>query len=449
MTSEQRPHPTPLPRVRLPPWRDRLGHDQKPLGNADKLPSAPQPQSLPEKICVNLRSSPISPSYPKKNQCQSAQSVVEFPGMPPAPVSPPRAWAEIDLSALRHNLAVARESSGQDVMAVVKAGAYGHGLENLARAIDHDNLAFFGVANVGEARRLTTAGITTPIYLLGPCFDDEHEEVVANDWTPCISSLHEATHFNTLAATADTTLAVHLAIDTGMGRGGVLPDQAADAITHIQALPHLRLTGLGSHLPAADEDPDFTRQQFDQFDSLIESLPLPHSELRIHLSNSAGLLGYKSRTTNLVRPGLMLYGVSPLPAFQEKLRPVMTLKSRVSLVRDLPAGQSISYGRTTVLDRATRVATIGIGYGDGYPRALSGNKPEVLIRNTRCPLLGRVTMDQIMADVSALPDCQPSDDVELFGPHIPASEVAQKANSIPWELFTSITPRVTRRYLDQ
>ena len=369
------------------------------------------------------------------------------------PISPPRAWAEINLDALRHNLGVARQISGQDLMAVVKAGAYGHGLEQLARALDQEDLAFFGVANVGEARRLTTAGIQTPIYLLGPCFDEERAEVVAHRWVPCISSIHEADHFHSLLTDADPPLDVHLTVDTGMGRGGVLPDQASEAVAHLQSLSHLRLTGLGSHLPAADEDPDFTRQQFEQFDTLVESLrstfPPPHSDFHIHLSNSAGLLRYQSRCTNLVRPGLMLYGCAPIAEYQDQLQPVMTLKSRISLIRDLPAGHGISYGRTAVLDHPTRVATIGIGYGDGYPRAVSGNKPEVFINGTCCPLLGRVTMDQIMADVSALPDCAIGDEVELFGPNIPVAEVAGKAKTIPWEVFTSITPRVTRIYLHQ
>ena len=369
------------------------------------------------------------------------------------PPSPPRAWAEIDLAALRHNLAVARKRSGQDLMAVVKAGAYGHGLEELAAALEGEHIAFFGVANVGEARRLTLAGITTPIYLLGPCFDDERAEVVANSWLPSLSSRHEADQFAALATAAGTTLDVHLTIDTGMGRGGFLPHQVAAALDHIATLPTLRVTGLGSHLPVADEDPEFTRAQFETFDSLVEQvsstpgLPGPGSRFHIHLSNSAGLLAYQSRTTNLVRPGLMLYGCSPLPDFQDQLRPVMTLKSRVAIVRDLPAGHGISYGRTTILTRPSRVATIGIGYGDGYPRALSGQGSQVLIRGQRCPLLGRVTMDQVMADVTDLPACTTGDQVELFGSNIPVAEVARKAQTIPWEVFTGITSRVTRIHL--
>ena len=142
----------------------------------------------------------------------------------------------------------------------------------------------------------------------------------------------------------------------------------------------------------------------------------------------------------------MLYGVSPLPTYQAKLETVMTLKSRVSVIRELPAGHGVSYGRSFVTTRPTKVATVGIGYGDGYPRALSGKGTEVSIRGHRCPLLGRVTMDQVMVDVTDLPQCTPGDEVELFGPHIPVAEIAEKAGTIAWEVFTSITPRVVRNY---
>ena len=148
----------------------------------------------------------------------------------------------------------------------------------------------------------------------------------------------------------------------------------------------------------------------------------------------------------MARPGLLLYGVSPLKGHGADLRNVMSLKSRIALIRDLPSGHGISYGRTFVTTRPTKVGTIGIGYGDGYPRALADHTPEVFVRGQRVPLLGRVTMDQVMADLSGCPDCRPGDEVELFGPNIPVQEVAQKAGTIPWELFTGITPRVKRIY---
>ncbi|NNC88107.1 MAG: alanine racemase [Akkermansiaceae bacterium] len=360
--------------------------------------------------------------------------------------SPPRAWAEIDLGALRHNLRVAREASGTPCMAVVKANAYGHGLVEVARTLEAEGVAFLGVANAGEARVLAQAGAKTPIYLLGPSLPEEQEEIVARGWVPCLSSLEEARRFDDLARAERTTLRVHLSVDTGMGRGGFLPNDAPTALDAIRTLPNLDVTGLGSHLPSADEDADFTRRQFELFDDLAGMLGASRPFQHIHLANSAGLLGFRSRTANLARPGLMLYGSSPLPAHQDRLQAVMTLKSRVSLIRELPPGHGVSYGRTFITERPTRVATIGIGYGDGYPRHLSGSGVEVLIRGARCPLLGRVTMDQIMADVTDLPDCKVDDEVELFGARIPVAEIAGKAGTIPWEIFTRVTERVARVY---
>jgi alanine racemase len=332
-------------------------------------------------------------------------------------------------------------------MAVVKADAYGHGLLGVTRCLEAEDVAFFGVANAGEARRLDEGGIRTPIYLLGATLPEEREEIVAHGWVPCICSLDEARHFNELARSRATPLQVHLSVDTGMGRGGILPGDAPAAMDEIGGMPGLAVSGAGSHLPSADEDEEFTRRQFEAFDCLVEELASRAPLEFVHLSNSAGLLGYRSRTTNLVRPGLMLYGCSPLREHQDRLRTVMTLKSRVSLIRELPAGHGVSYGRTFITERPTRVATIGIGYGDGYPRHLSGQAADVVIRGKRCPLLGRVTMDQVMADVTDLAECAVDDEVELFGPNILVSEVAGKAGTIPWEILTGIAPRVTRIYI--
>lgn len=336
-------------------------------------------------------------------------------------------------------------------MAVLKAGAYGHGIEKIAAALEalpnELSPAFFGVASVIEARRLAHADIRTRIYLLGPTCPFEREEIVAYGWTPCISSMEEAADFDQIVGREhhDNKLKVHLTVDTGMGRGGFLP---SDLISHqekLNELTHLDIEGIGSHLPCADEDEAFTRAQFDEFDALVETLCADNFRY-IHLSNSAGILAYQSRYTNLQRPGLMLYGISPLPTKQDQLKPALSLKSKVSLVRNLPAGQGISYGRDTILQHETRVATVGIGYGDGYPRSMPPHQTDVLISGKRCPLLGRVTMDQIMVDVTSLPDCKSGDEVELFGENILVSEIAQLANTIPWAVLTGITPRVTRIY---
>lgn len=363
------------------------------------------------------------------------------------PVSPPRAWAEIDLAALRRNLSVARESGGAEVMSVVKASAYGHGLEKVAKVFADDGVAFLGVANVGEARRIRDAGIDARIYLLGATWDAERAEIVAQNWTPCLSSIAEADHFNQLAGATGRRLNVHLAIDSGMGRGGFLIQELSETMPVLERMVHLEIEGIGSHLPSADEDEVFTRRQIEDFRNLINSLGGEGRFKWRHLLNSAGLLGYDSDLCNLTRPGLMLYGASPLAEHQGKLSTVMSLKSRVTLARWLPAGHGISYGRDFVTPKATKVATVGIGYGDGYPRHLSGKGAEVFVGGLRCPVLGRVTMDQIMIDVSAAPDVMEGDEVELFGSHIPVVEVAEKAGTIAWEIFTGITTRVTRVYV--
>jgi alanine racemase len=360
------------------------------------------------------------------------------------PISPPRAWAEVNLGALKRNLAVARRAFTGELMAVVKAGAYGHGLEEIAKALASEQIAFFGVANVGEARRIRNAGVQTRIYLLGATWSEERDEIVARDWTPCISSLAEAEHFHQLAAARGKRLKVHLAVDTGMGRGGFVADHLMETLAQLEQFEHLEIEGIGSHLPSADEDVEFTLKQFGRFHAIVSELGGVEKFKWIHLSNSAGLLGYDQGICNLSRPGLMLYGISPLPNFQEKLETVMTLKSRVTLVRTLPIGHGISYGRQFVTTKPTRVATVGIGYGDGYPRHVSGKGAEVWIRDQRYPIIGRVTMDQMMVDVSATEEIVEGDEVEIFGPNISVSEIAEKAETIVWEILTGITPRVLR-----
>jgi alanine racemase len=362
-------------------------------------------------------------------------------------ISQPRAWAEIDLVALRWNLAAAREACGVDLMAVVKAGAYGHGLEELARAFAAEGVAFLGVANVGEARRIRNAGVATRIYLLGATWAGEREEIVDREWTPCVSTLDEARSFAALAAARGRRLKVHLAVDSGMGRGGFLMAELPALWPLLNELDWLEIEGIGSHLPSADEDPEFTRSQMAGFVEILAALGGAERFRWRHLTNSAGMLGYPNPGCNLARPGLMLYGISPLPEYQARLRAVMTLKSRVTLLRTLPAGHGVSYGRSYVTTRPTRVATVGIGYGDGYPRGVSGHGPEVWLRGRRHPILGRVTMDQLMIDVSAAGDVAEGDEVELLGPNLPAREIADKAGTIVWEILTGITPRVQRCYL--
>ncbi|MBQ9835694.1 MAG: alanine racemase [Akkermansia sp.] len=362
--------------------------------------------------------------------------------------SPPRAWVDVDLEAIAHNLDIARQAlPDTQLMPVVKAGAYGHGLEPVARRLDNDGIAFFGVANAGEARRLSQAGIRTKPFILGPSFPEEREEIVLNNWCCSVSTLEEALHFQSLASLYDKTFLVHLAVDTGMGREGVLPAELNELAHALKQMPNLVVDGVMSHFPCADEDVPYTQDEIARFSDYVAELQ-QHFRLRYrHIAASAGELGYEIPVANLARPGLMLYGVAPMASIYDGvLRPTLKLSSRVSLIRTLPAGHGVSYGRTHITSRPTRVATIGIGYADGWSRRLSGKGAELYINGHYCPMLGRVTMDQIMADVTDVPFISPGDEVELIGPHIPVTKVAALADTIVWEIFTGLGPRLPRLY---
>ncbi len=363
-------------------------------------------------------------------------------------MSPPRAWVDVDLEAIAHNLDIARQAlPGTELMPVIKAGAYGHGLEPVARRLDNDGIVFFGVANAGEARRLMQAGIRTTPFILGPTFPEEREEIVVNNWCCTLSTLEEAAHFESLAALHNKTLPVHLALDSGMGREGFLLSELGSIVEPLKGMPHLVIDGAMTHLPSADEDVAFTQNEIERVTESLNMLQ-QHFPLRYrHLAASAGLLGYEAPAANLARPGLLLYGVAPMASIYDGvLRPTLRLTARVSLVRELPAGHGVSYGRTHITSAPTRVATIGIGYADGWNRHLSGKGARVWINGQSCLILGRVTMDQIMADVTHVPQVAPGDDAELIGPHIPVQEVAERAGTIVWEIFTGLGPRLPRVY---
>ncbi len=362
--------------------------------------------------------------------------------------SPPRAYVEVDLEAISHNLDIVRQSQCDAMlMPVVKAEAYGHGLVSVARRLDHDGVSFFGVANAGEARRLSLAGIRTPAFILGPSFPEERAEIVHYGWGCTASCYEELDHFNELAQAEGCIFKLHLALDTGMGREGFLPEQLPTLIPYVQALVNIKVTGVMTHCPCADEDVPFTQQQLQLFAQCVADLE-PHFDLQYrHVAASAALLGYDVPCANLLRPGLVLYGVAPLATVYEGvLRPTLRLYSRITLVRDLPAGHGVSYGRCKILDKPTRVATVGIGYADGWFRSLSGSGVQVSIHGKSCPMMGRVTMDQIMVDVTDLPEVKSGDIACLIGPHQGVEEVARLANTIPWEIFTGLRSRVPRYY---
>jgi alanine racemase len=363
--------------------------------------------------------------------------------------SPPRAWAEVDLGALKHNLNVIRRAAnGAQIMPVVKASAYGHGLEPVARFLDNEGIVFFGVANVGEARRISQCGCRTTPYILGPAFPEEREEIVLNNWRCFMSTPEEGDHYNSLARLYNKTLPIHISIDVGMGRGGVLQSQIPDLINRIKSWDHLYIEGIGAHLPCADENREVTLSNIQQFEQAVETIsahvPLPWR----HLCSSAGILDYTVPSANLVRPGIILYGYSPLAnhPLGNELKPALVLKSRLTVVRTLPPHHGVSYGQEFKTDTPMRVATVGIGYADGYMRLLHKKGVQVYYNGHFCPVLGRITMDQIMIDVSQVPEAQPGDIVEIMGEHITVPDLARMAETIPWEILTSIGPRIPRVY---
>lgn len=363
--------------------------------------------------------------------------------------SEPRAWVEVDVEAVAHNLGVARKAAcGALLMPVVKANAYGHGLETVARRLDGEGLAYYGVANVGEARRLAQAGVRTRPFILGPTPPQEREEILLRSWGCTISSLEEAEHFEQLAALYGREIGVHLAVDTGMGREGFLPEQLGAVAPRLRELSRVRVCGVMSHFPSADEDAGFTREQAALFGACVAELRRSFDLSFCHIAASAGELGYSVPEANMVRPGLILYGVSPVESpLAAELRLTLRLLSRVTLVRELPAGHGVSYGRSWLTPRPTRVATVGIGYADGWSRRLGGAAgAAVCIGGLACPVLGRVTMDMLMVDVSALPGVTAGDEVELIGHHQPVTQVAARAGTIPWEIFTSLGVRLPRIY---
>jgi alanine racemase len=358
-----------------------------------------------------------------------------------------RCWAEIDRSRLQHNAQVAQERVGleTELLAVVKANGYGHGMVEVARAL-RNQAKIFGVANFDEAEELRGSGIAHPILILGPALPEERSAINERGFIPSVSSLEEALGF------AGNRSGINFSIDTGMGRMGCWQDAAADELEKLSLIPDLKVHSVSTHLPVADEDTEFTQHELEQFKTLVNQLRARASvPFKVHALASAGIFGFSRHHFDIVRAGLLLYGNSPLPNEQKLLEPVMTLKTQVALLRDLPAGRSVSYGRTFTTARPTRVATLSAGYADGYPRSLSNRGAQVLIHGRRCAVVGRITMDLTMVDVTALPDVAVGDEVVLIGKQgadcVPAIEVAERAGTIAWEIFTGIGRRVRRVYL--
>jgi alanine racemase len=364
-----------------------------------------------------------------------------------------RGEASIDLSALGANLAELRRlAGGREVIAVVKADAYGHGAPAVARALEAAGVRRLAVISVGEAAELRAAGVRTAILLLGGLEHGEDAAAIAElDATVVVQ--HPA-QIAPLAAAGrrGAPLAVHLEVDTGMARMGVPEGSALAALAAIAAAPGLRIDGLSTHLARADElDLAPVRSQLERFARFLaeargRGLPIGV----VHVANSAGLLASPElekalpREVNAVRPGIALYGVRSARHFEAPLRPVMTLRGRVVNVRAVGAGEPVGYGATWRAERPTTIATVGLGYADGIPWSLGGGGGEMGLRGRRVPIVGRISMDLVTLDAGAGP-VELGDSAVAFGEGGPTVEdVAARAGTIPWEIVVRVGRRVAR-----
>jgi len=361
-----------------------------------------------------------------------------------------RCWVEIDRNALRHNAKVVRERIGStELLAVVKANGYGHGMVGVAQTLAED-AQLFGVANLEEAAELRVA-LLHPIVILGPALPGERAIIAERGFIPSISTLEEAQDFDRMAPPG-VQVQINFKIDTGMGRMGVPEGDALEVFKKVSGLPLIKIHSVSTHLPVSNEDAEYTRDELLRFGKIVKELRVATpGEFKAHVLQSAGLLAFADPLFDIVRAGIMLYGISPLPEFQRLLKPAMTWKTRIALTRDMPKGSSISYGRTFIAPRKMRIATLSAGYADGYPWQLSNRDAAVLVRGQRCALLGRVTMDLMMIDVSKIDGVQAGDEVVLMGregnEEVSCAELAERAGTITWEITTRIGSRVRRVYV--
>lgn len=370
-------------------------------------------------------------------------------------------WAEIDLDALANNFHVIRErvGPGVKVLAAVKANAYGHGAVECSVRLQKEGADWFGVALPEEGVELRQAGIKRPILCLAGFWNGQQNICLQHDLTPVVYRLDMIESLNRAATDADVVAIIHVKIDTGMGRLGVRFDEIAEFCEGLARFDKVRVDGLMTHLAAADDEAhqDFTNDQLKCFRQAIATFrERGFTPTYIHAANSAGLFSFAEARGNLVRPGGTLYGfasdVLPHNIETPSLRPVMSLRSRIMLVKNVPKGEKLGYGLTFETTRDSIIATIPIGYDDGYRRALS-NRGRVIVREKFAPVVGRVSMDLTLIDVTDAPGVAIDDQVTLLGRDkslsISAEELGELAGTISYEITCGISNRVPRRYLDK
>lgn len=367
-----------------------------------------------------------------------------------------RVYAEIDLDAAVFNMESMKRSLAPEtgMIGVVKADGYGHGAVPVALAID-PYVEGYAVATVDEALVLRNHGIDKPVLILGVTHKSRYEELLKNDIRPSVFTMDQAVPLSALAVSMGTKAKVHLALDTGMSRIGLEADEGgADLAAQIAALPGIEAEGLFTHFARADEtDKTAARRQIAAYCHFVELLEQRGVKIPVrHCSNSAGIIDLPEANMDQVRAGISIYGMYPSDEVDQErvtLKPVMVLRSFITYIKPLQAGRAVSYGGTFVADRPMRIATVPVGYGDGYPRNLSG-RGYVLIRGRKAPILGRVCMDQFMVDVTGIPDAAEEDLVTLIGrdggEEILVEDLARLGGGFHYEIVCDIGKRVPRVY---
>ena len=364
-------------------------------------------------------------------------------------------WIDISLDALRHNVQLLRQrvASPVQLCAVVKANAYGHGLVPMSRVVSEEGAVYLGISSLEEGIALRNAGIQTPVLILGSIYPFENFSLLFDHkLTPTLASLEAAENLDKLAQKHQQKIPVHLKIDSGFGRIGVTAPNAVEFIQRVAACKGLEIEGIYTHFASSDIDEEYTRTQTDAFQGVLREVQAKGIRPRwIHMANSSALIRYPETHGTMVRPGIALYGIAPFRGAERDvaLRPILSWKTRIIFLKTTPPGTVISYARTWVAKRTTRVATLAVGYADGLPRLLS-NQGQVLIGGQKVPILGRITMDMIMVDVTDVPNCHVGDEAVLIGrqgsEQLPVEEWARWAQTNPYEIVCRISDRVPRVY---
>ena len=359
------------------------------------------------------------------------------------------AWLEIDLDAYRGNLRALSQFTGRPVLAVVKANGYGHGLHTMAAAALEAGCAGVGVATPEEGADLRAEGQPGRIVVLGLALETHADLLVEHELEPVVTRDEVLAAVGSAALGQGKVVGIHLKVDTGMTRVGVTPNEALDLCRRTAGTPGLRLAGVATHFACSEEeDLSPTSEQWRRFEPLAQELATWSPRPVLHAANSAAALWFPPARLDWVRGGLVTYGVPPAPRpLPFPIRPVATLKGRIVQVREVPAGAAVSYGGTWITPRPSRLAVVPLGYGDGYPWALS-NRGEALVRGQRVPIRGRVCMDQVVLDVTDLAPVGPGEIAVFIGrqekEEITASEVAERAGTISYEILTRFAARLPR-----